>query len=659
MIKYSLLEKKKLLIILLLCFLSLPWANVDRNFDSYAAEVRQESVAFYEVNPCRVSLSEFLLSNPNSIYQDHYHFTVNNYSAINCYGRIAGVTVIDSDFYIAIGANSLINLIIQGSFWIFMFTRIKKNDNFKNLNFQNKSLNIKHYFALILTTIIYSFSIFAELRFYEKSLYFFRFDEIFYKLLIFFILFFLFNNLLESLKYRSHRLISYSPYLYLLYSVFSVFNFTFFSSIAIYYGIISFFENNQINIFNKILFFTSLWWIFSSRGSFYFNPGKFRGFTSSVYEFNATIFWCVYFILIINGLWYIYKKNIEYFNFQIFINNMSITSITLLLLGLLGANLPIFNFFNYYYFGLQKFGIERNNPFEINAWAEKISWRGFYASAESVGEFFALAIFLVIYSYYKKKKINYFEKIGFIASLFGLYFSDNRTAAILIIFFSVYLFLKTSKIKKSIAYSIFTALFFLLFTVIGLNNFTYSYEFLSTKLYNQANYFQYDSIYSSFMIWLNQGEITRGFFFVLFEIFSTVAYFINRSEMWGLFFARYNPTFFELLIGSGPLNLGQVYGEIVVTQTDSFLLPHSSFLSSVVYFGLLGTFLLLLLAFKKYLQNKENISTFGKMVLIFILINIFKNDVLNYFSSFVMYITLLIMILNSKNDKIFNLHKAL
>ena len=241
-------------------------------------------------------------------------------------------------------------------------------------------------------------------------------------------------------------------------------------------------------------------------------------------------------------------------------------------------------------------------------------------------------------------------------SLFGLYFSDNRTAAILIIFFSVYLFLKTLRVKKSISYSIFTGLLFLLVSVIGLENFTYSYEFLSTKLYNQANYFQYDSIYSSFMIWLNQEETTKGFSFIFFEIFSIVAYFINRSEMWGLFFARYNPTFFELLVGSGPLNLGQIYGEIVVTQTNSFLLPHSSFLSSIVYFGLLGTFLLILFALKKYFENKENISIFGKMILIFILINIFKNDVLNYFSSFVMYLTLLYIILNSKNDKTFNLH---
>lgn len=656
MIKFSFLKKKKLIIILFLCFLSLPWINVDRNFDRSAAEVRQESVAFYEINPCRVSLFEFLLSNPNSIYQDHYHFTVNNYSAINCYGRVAGVTVIDSDFYIAIGVNSLINLLIQGSFWLFMFTRIKKNESLVNLKSKNESLNVKHYFALVLTTAIYSFSIFAELRFYEKNLYYFRFDQLFYKMLIFSILFFLFYNLIESLKNRSRRLILYTPYLYLLYSVFSGFNFTFFSSIAIYYGILSFLENNQITKFNKILFFTSIWWIYSSRESFYFNPGKFRGFTSSIYEFNATIFWSFYFILLINGLWYLYKKNVEYFNFQSFINNMSVTSVALLILGLLGANLPIVNFLNYYYFGLQKFGIERNNPFEINAWAEKISWRGFYASAESVGEFFALVIFLVIYSYYKKKKVNNLEKIGFIVSLFGLYFSDNRTAAILIIFFSVYLFLKTLRIKKSISYSIFPVLLFLLVSVIGLENFTYSYEFLSTKLYNQANYFQYDSIYSSFMIWLNQEETAKGFFFSFFEIFSIVAYFINRSEMWGLFFARYNPTFFELLVGSGPLNLGQIYGEIVVTQTNSFLLPHSSFLSSIVYFGLLGTFLLIVFALKKYFENKENISIFGKMILIFILINIFKNDVLNYFSSFVMYLTLLYIILNSKNDKTFKLH---
>ena len=65
----------------------------------------------------------------------------------------------------------------------------------------------------------------------------------------------------------------------------------------------------------------------------------------------------------------------------------------------------------------------------------------------------------------------------------------------------------------------------------------------------------------------------------IFGFISVVGYLLNRSEMWGLFVARYNPTYSELLFGSGPLNFGQLYGEIPVNSPDSFLLPHSSILS--------------------------------------------------------------------------------
>ena len=35
----------------------------------------------------------------------------------------------------------------------------------------------------------------------------------------------------------------------------------------------------------------------------------------------------------------------------------------------------------------------------------------------------------------------------------------------------------------------------------------------------------------------------------------------------------------ESILGSGPLSLGQVYGETPIGDTETFLLPHSSLLS--------------------------------------------------------------------------------
>ena len=47
-----------------------PWANADFT-DSISAGVPiQEDMSFYEINPCKVSLIEFIMKVPSSIYQD-------------------------------------------------------------------------------------------------------------------------------------------------------------------------------------------------------------------------------------------------------------------------------------------------------------------------------------------------------------------------------------------------------------------------------------------------------------------------------------------------------------------------------------------------------------------------------------------------------------
>ena len=107
----------------------------------------------------------------------------------------------------------------------------------------------------------------------------------------------------------------------------------------------------------------------------------------------------------------------------------------------------------------------------------------------------------------------------------------------------------------------------------------------------------------------------------------------------GNIFARYNPTISELFLGSGPLTLGQLYGEIKIDDLTTFLLPHSSFLSFIVYFGLLPVGYLLYRLVKLMRENKENFMFLS--LTIFILLNVFKNDSLNYFSSFLLYYFLL------------------
>ena len=116
--------------------------------------------------------------------------------------------------------------------------------------------------------------------------------------------------------------------------------------------------------------------------------------------------------------------------------------------------------------------------------------------------------------------------------------------------------------------------------------------------------------------------------------------------MWGIFFARFNPTINELLVGSGPLTLGQLYGEIKIDDLTTFLLPHSSFLSYVVYFGFIPVIYLMYKFFKLLRENKENFMFFSTSIFIFL--NVIKNDSLNYFSSFLLYFFIL-FVFNKKS----------
>ena len=118
-------------ILFLILLITTPWLNADYSDDINPAVPSQEDMSFYEINPCEVSLLEFIRKVPTSIYQDHYHFRYNNYSSISCFGKISGATVLNNEFYISVGTNSFVNIVIQTLFWITIFSFIKKNFDLK------------------------------------------------------------------------------------------------------------------------------------------------------------------------------------------------------------------------------------------------------------------------------------------------------------------------------------------------------------------------------------------------------------------------------------------------------------------------------------------------------------------------------------------------
>ena len=624
----------------------IPFLNADYSDDIKAVPVSQEDISFYEINPCKVSFFEFINTQKEVLYQDHFFLRFNNVSSIACFGRVSGVTVLKDGFYISIGTNPFVSFLIQSLIWIILFSLIKKSNKELDINRQ------AYFFSLCMTSLLFIFSIYAEQRFYSKNFFFLDFEERRSFIFLFILLFSTLYYLIKTIHSRFHNLINLIPFSFLLMGVFNGFNLSIYSLVIVFYGFYSFAFYKQNNYFRYVFFTFSVFWVLNTSNRYYFAPGKFRGFTNSIYEFNSVLFWTVFLYLLIRSFSFFYINTKESFNFLKFKHSAQITTIFLIILGYIGANFPFFNFFNYIVFGQQKFGINLNNPFVFDEYAEKISWRGFYTSAETAGEFYGLTLLFIIYFIFKNKKINLFDFISFIFAAFGLYFSNNRTVLALLTIFVIYFFISKYKIYRQNKFLILGILA-LVPILFNLSNFGYSYSYTMDLIYGNALIYRYDTVTSSFLNFLISIYENNSLSKYFIGLISSVSFFINRSVLWGIFSARYNPTYTELLFGSGPFTLGQTYGEIVIKDTESFLLPHSSVLTFLVYFGILGLLLLIASFLFIYQKKKINIEPIGKAFIIFISIIVIKNDVLNYLPAFMFYTTLIYIAKNVNNKKAF------
>ena len=120
----------------------------------------------------------------------------------------------------------------------------------------------------------------------------------------------------------------------------------------------------------------------------------------------------------------------------------------------------------------------------------------------------------------------------------------------------------------------------------------------------------------------------------------------------GYFIARFNPNLIEFLFGTSPFNLSKHYSQVKIKEQGSLLLPHSSILSYLLYIGIIGLLLVITFLIVKTYKSRKNLNIFGSILLLYIIVNIFKSDSLNYFSSFVIYSQLYFFTIFKENDKL-------
>jgi len=589
-------------------------------------------------------------------------FNNNNYAGIECFGKVTGLDKVNDLYIISIGTNSNLSFLLQSTIWILLLLLISK------FKFHIKNINFLYIFLL---SVFFTFQQFSEERFYSQVNRYFDLSlssnnyYLFNNFLIFYLIFVFVSIFFENNK---SIIINYFPYMFLFIGAFNGFNINFFSLLLSYMGVKALFEK-KINIkLNLIFLIFALFWSQTRRDTVtFFDTDKLNGFVNSSNNNSSLFFWIVLFWLIINGLVYLYKES----NLDLKILNYSllISVNFIVILGLLGAAFPLANFFNFIIFGQNKRGINSLASVDGN------TWRGFSASAESIGEFFAFTLlFFFIMVYLKKIEISKYTALLLILPIYGLYESNNFAAVLSLILVSFAIvamsYLNKNKLNKVV---IILSLIILFGSYLIINRL--GFEYVSTQLLYEASlhsnlftylsseaksveitkYFDAGQIQSLLNI-ENQGQGSSLLIFLstiyeqslfnfpyipnLVTIISFVSIVINRNEMWGIFTAKYNPNLIESLFGNGPYQLNNYLYNLKIRldvpegKLNALYLPHSSFLDILVFFGFFG--LLMFLFFNFYVLKQKSTNPEYKFLLIFIILNFAKSDSLLYLNSFVL-----------------------
>ena len=169
-------------------------------------------------------------------------------------------------------------------------------------------------------------------------------------------------------------------------------------------------------------------------------------------------------------------------------------------------------------------------------------------------------------------------------------------------------------------------------------------------------------------LWSFEGSFERSFvgsfegsFECLFRLFIALSWLINfelKSVFDELELISFEFDEFDKGLSMSPFNFGKLYGKIEILNSyryrDTFLLPHSSILSFLVFFGAVGLICLIIYLIIRVWKNRKSISLEGYLILTYIVINLIKSDSINYFPSALFYFSIIYLFINLNNDLIFN-----
>ncbi len=645
-------------IFLIFIILFLPFWIHNSSDDIVPKEINESNLDYYRSTTCNISLFEVVRENLNNEVKINYYS--NNYVRADCFGKVTGLDLINNKYQVSIGTNSLFTFTLQAAVWCLVLSAFIVGNK--------KKITLS---AIVPLSLFFVYQQISEERFYSDSNIYFNnlLESNNYYLIILFLsiyLIFVFISLKDS--YIEERFLNLVPFTFLFIGTFNGFNLNFLVLIISFFGLKNLiYKKNVLVGYNIIYFLLSIIWVFTSsrENNSFFDGDKLRGFINSSNSFNSLIFWVILFFLLLNG--FIYLINVSKVNVKTVVKNSVLSSGIVVFFGIVGSISPLFNFYNFLFFGQNKRGIDKLESVAGN------TWRGFSASAESIGEFFGFTIVLLLILFFSKKlDFSTYYIPFFLLGIFGLYRANNFAAYISILL-TILLYIYVEKIKNRnlkiylFIGGIFVSLILFSYLVNNLGK-----EYVSTELLYEAtlhsnlypedveytktteitNYFNAGEIYSLLTYEANnqissslrflsnifyQENLNIPFVPNIVTVLSFISLMINRTEMWGIFIAKYSPNLTESLFGNGPMQLNNylykqnVRLDLPEEKLSSLFLPHSSIMDLLIFFGCFGV--IIFLFFNLYLYFIKNKNSIYKYLIFFIMLNILKSDSLLYINS--------------------------
>ena len=222
-------ERKNLFIklIFLLLIIVLPWSFNPSNLE--APFINEDTLGFYKSNTCELNFGEFLLNNLNN---KKVEYNLDTFSSINCFGKINGVDIINNNYVVSVGTNIIIDLLYQSAVWIIVLSFIRKNSKTKEKD------------SYLLLTILWS--IFCISQYLSEGTFFNFYNKYFdnslsinnFFLLSLLVVYFLIGQFtVDVVEKRSHNLLNYSPFIFLLVGTYNANNINFYLLIFSFIGI--------------------------------------------------------------------------------------------------------------------------------------------------------------------------------------------------------------------------------------------------------------------------------------------------------------------------------------------------------------------------------------------------------------------------------------